>query len=150
MTKSELEHICRVAAGILGLPETDDFVNSGMINIDNVDVFLQFDPEVDEDRLHVVLNIGQIGENYWDAATRELLVLNSLVEMRTSGVYATDPGTKTAIFVVALSDLAGLTGEGLVDALCRFAAQARFARETIAGFSDGNPTPAFELNSLLV
>ena len=131
MNQEAYSELCRNTCSILGITDTDSLANQGYLSIDGIHIQLIFDETLSNDRILCVCEIGTVKENLKEKIFESLLMLNFLTGSKTSGVFAIDPMSQCASFVVTLLNPDSLTADRLADLLKCYASRNLYLQKTL-------------------
>jgi hypothetical protein len=131
MTETQFRDLCRNASLALQAPSADALGEYGQIEVDGVDIGLFFDEEETPDMMFCYVDLGEVADTNRADIYENLLTLNLLSGSKTTGVYALDPASGNAIFVVHFYDPEEMEGNVLAEALRFYATQANSMRATL-------------------
>lgn len=131
MTEQQFLDLCASAAQHLDIAAREALAQRGEVEIDGVAMGLFFDGDQAPDMIFCYVDIGPVARQQRGEIYEQLLTLNLLSGSKTTGVYAIDPASGNAIFIVHLYDPETLQGHVLVQALSAYAAQANALRQSL-------------------
>jgi hypothetical protein len=122
------KHIVNYA---LGIGDIDSLANEGYLSIEGINIQFIFDEMFFNDRILCVCEIGIIKEELKEKILESLLMLNFLTGSKTTGVFAVDPITQCASFVVTLINPENLSADQLADLLRCYISRNLFLQKTL-------------------
>lgn len=128
MTEQQFMVLCASTAQHLDPSQREALSLHGEVEIEGVAMGLFFDAEQAPDMIFCYVDIGPVTRAQRADVYEHLLTLNLLSGSKTTGVYAVDPASSNAIFIVHLYDPESLEGHVLAQALQVYAAQANMMR----------------------
>ena len=131
MNQDAYSELCRNTCLILGITDIDSLANQGYLSIDGINIQLVFDEIVSNDRILCVCEIGTVKASIKEKIFESLLMLNFLTGSKTSGVFAIDPMSQCASFVVTLINPESLTADRLADLLKCYASRNLYLQKTL-------------------
>jgi len=135
MSQSNFVEFLKRLAEALQLEDTEYFLEIGALNIDGVNVFIKAAGEAVDTGILCYFLIGEILESHAESVLTELLALNLHVDTKTEGVFACDPLGNQAYLNMHVENIDTLSAEQFAVGLSTCAAQAKFVRQNIFGFS---------------
>lgn len=131
MNQEQYSALCRSTCLALEIYDAAPLINEGQISIDGVKVQLMFDDLLSSDCILCIIELGDIPKDFKEQITESLLMINFLTGSKTTGVYAIDPLSQRASFVVTLINPDHLTGSDLADLLRRYADRNLHLKKTL-------------------
>jgi hypothetical protein len=131
MTETQFLQLCRDTSVALGEADADVLGRTGEIRIDDIPIGLYFDEKKSPYTIFCYVDIGEIDQSLRPHVHEQLLTRNLLSGVKTNGVYALDPLTGNALFVVHLHDPEELPAAELARALRLYAMQANSLRRDL-------------------
>lgn len=135
MNQEQYSELCRATCLELEISDTECLTNQGHLFIDNIRIQLMFDDVLSNGCILCVVDIGEIPEYLKEKIFESLLMLNFLTGGKTTGVYAIDPLSQRASFVVTLLNTDSLNPSELADLLRCYASRSQHLKKTL--FSKG-------------
>lgn len=131
MNQEQYSELCRSTCLELDISDTECLTNEGCLFIDNIRIQLIFDDVLSNDRILCVVDIGEIQDYLKERIFESLLMLNFLTGGKTTGVYAIDPLSQRASFVVTLLNPDNLNPPDLADLLRCYAGRSLQLQKTL-------------------
>ena len=135
MDQQQYSELCRSTCLALGINDTECIEKEGYLFIDETRIQLMFDDAFSNDCILCVVDIGEIPKYLQEKIFESLLMLNFLTGGKTTGVYAIDPLSQRASFVVTLINPDSLRAPELANLLRCYANRSVCLRKTL--FSNG-------------
>ena len=135
MDQQQYSELCRSTCLALGINDTECIEKEGYLFIDETRIQLMFDDAFSNDCILCVVDIGEIPKYLQEKIFESLLMLNFLTGGKTTGVYAIDPLSQRASFVVTLINPDSLSAPELANLLRCYANRSVCLRKTL--FSNG-------------
>ena len=135
MDQHQFSTLCRATCLDLGITDPDCLSNEGYCFVNETKVQLIFDEMLSNDRILCVCEIDEIRVDLKEKVFESLLMLNFLTGGKTTGVYAIDPLSQRASFVVTLINPDSLSASALADLLRCYSSRNSFLKKTL--FKDG-------------
>jgi hypothetical protein len=131
MDQETYRELCRNTCIALGIGDIDSLANEGYLSIEGINIQFIFDEMFFNDRILCVCEIGIIKEELKEKILESLLMLNFLTGSKTTGVFAVDPITQCASFVVTLINPENLSADQLADLLRCYISRNLFLQKTL-------------------
>ncbi len=135
MNQEQYSELCRNTCLALDISDTECLTNAGYLFIDNIRIQLMFDDVFSNDCILCVVEIEEVQKYLKEKIFESLLMLNFLTGGKTTGVYAIDPLSQRASFVVTLLNPEGLNPPDLANLLRCYAGRSLHLKKTL--FSNG-------------
>lgn len=135
MNQEQYAELCRSTCLALDISDTECLTTEGHLFIGSIRIQLMFDDIFSNDCILCVVDIGEIPSNLKEKIFESLLMLNFLTGGKTTGVYAIDPLSQHASFVVTLINPDSLSAPDLADLLSCYASRSLQLQKTL--FKDG-------------
>ncbi|MGI4849086.1 MAG: CesT family type III secretion system chaperone [Janthinobacterium lividum] len=129
MTDAQFKALCERAGRELDEKQCASLVQFGQVDIDGVTIGLFLDEQESPDILFCYVDLGAVEHERRAHVFENLLTLNLLSGTKTTGVYAIDPASGNALFIVHLYEPETLEGKVLAEALRTYADQAKALRQ---------------------
>lgn len=135
MQQQQYLELCRSTCLALEIQDTECVSKEGYLFLGETRIQLMFDDVFSNDCILCVVDIGEIPKNLQEKIFESLLMLNFLTGGKTTGVYAIDPLSQRASFVVTLINPDSLSAPDLADLLRCYANRSLHLKKTL--FSNG-------------
>jgi hypothetical protein len=149
MTETQFRDLCRDISLALQVEHAESLAEQGRITVDGVDMALFFNDQEESEMLACYVDLGEINPHTRSDAYAHLLTLNLMSGSKTTGVYALDPNSRNALFIVHFYHPEELDGETMAQTLRFYAAQANQMRGVLlnwpqqaSGFAQAQAEPA--------
>ena len=136
MDQQQYFELCRSTCLALKINDTECIEKEGQLFIDEIRIQLMFDDAFSNDCILCVVDIGKTPKHLQEKIFESLLMLNFLTGGKTTGVYAIDPLSQRASFVVTLINPDSLNAFDLANLLRCYANRSACLRKTL--FSNGD------------
>jgi hypothetical protein len=131
MDQQQYTELCRSTCLALEISDTECLTNEGFLFIDDIRIQMMFDDVFSNDCIFCIIDIGEIPSFLKEKIFESLLMLNFLTGGKTTGVYAIDPISQRASFVVTLINPDSLSATDLADLLRRYASRSLQLQKTL-------------------
>ena len=131
MNQQQYSELCRSTCLALEISDTECLTNEGFLFIDDIRIQMMFDDVFSNDCILCIIDIGEIPSFLKEKIFESLLMLNFLTGGKTTGVYAIDPISQRATFVVTLINPDSLSASDLADLLRRYANRSLQLQKTL-------------------
>ncbi len=131
MNQEQYSELCRSTCLTLQISDTECITSEGFLFIDGIKVQLMFDDIFSNDCILCVVDIGEILQHLKEKISESLLMFNFLTGGKTTGVYAIDPLSQRASFVVTLLNPDSLNPSDLADLLRCYASRSLQLQKTL-------------------
>lgn len=131
MDQKQYSELCRSTCLALEIADTECLINEGFLLIGDIRVQMMFDDFFSNNCILCITDIGEIPENLKEKVFESLLTLNFLTGGKTTGVYAIDPISQRASFVVTLIDPDSLSASDLADLLRCYTSRSLQLQKTL-------------------
>ena len=131
MNQEQYAELCRSTCLALEISDTECLTTEGYLFIDSIRIQLMFDDIFSNDCILCVVDIGEIQDYLKERIFESLLMLNFLTGGKTTGVYAIDPLSQRASFVVTLLNPDNLNPPDLADLLRCYASRSLQLQKTL-------------------
>lgn len=131
MDQQQYSELCRSTCLALEIFDTECLTNEGFLFIDDIRIQMMFDDIFSNDYILCITDIGEIPPHLKEKIFESLLNLNFLTGGKTTGVYAIDPISQRASFVVALINPDSLSASDLADLLRCYASRSLQLQKTL-------------------
>ena len=131
MDQQQYSELCRNTCLALELPDTECLTNEGYLLIGDIRIQMMFDDIFSNDCILCITDIGEIPSFLKEKIFESLLMLNFLTGGKTTGVYAIDPISQRASFVVTLINPDSLSASDLADLLRCYASRSLQLQKTL-------------------
>ena len=135
MNQQQFSALCRETCLDLEIIDPDCLSNEGYCFVNETKIQLIFDELLSNDRILCICEIGEIRNDMKEKIFESLLMLNFLTGGKTTGVYAIDPISQRASFVVTLINPDSLSASSLADLLRCYSSRNSLLKKTL--FKDG-------------
>jgi hypothetical protein len=131
MDQQQYSELCRGTCVLLEISDTECLTNQGFLFIDDIRIQIIFDDIFSNDCILCITDIGEIPSFLKEKIFESLLMLNFLTGGKTTGVYAIDPISQRASFVVTLINPDSLSASDLADLLRCYASRSLQLQKTL-------------------
>ena len=131
MDQQQYSELCRSTCLALEISDTECLTNEGFLFIDDIRIQMMFDDVFSNDCILCITDIGEIPPHLKEKVFESLLNLNFLTGGKTTGVYAIDPISQRASFVVTLINPDSLSPFDLADLLRCYASRSLQLQKTL-------------------
>jgi hypothetical protein len=131
MDQQQYAELCRSTCLALEISDTECLTNEGFLFIDDIRIQMIFDDFSSNDCILCITDIGEIPSLLKEKIFESLLMLNFLTGGKTTGVYAIDPISQRACFVVTLINPDSLSASDLADLLRCYASRNLQLQKTL-------------------
>ena len=131
MDQQQYSELCRSTCLALEISDTECLTNEGFLFIDDIRIQMMFDDVFSNDYILCITDLGEIPPHLKEKVFESLLNLNFLTGGKTTGVYAIDPISQRASFVVALINPDSLSASDLADLLRCYASRSLQLQKTL-------------------
>ena len=131
MDQQQYSELCRSTCLALKISDTECLTNEGFLFIDGIRIQMMFDDIFSNNCILCVTEIGEIPSFLKEKVFESLLMLNFLTGGKTTGVYAIDPISQRASFVVTLINPDNLSASDLADLLRCYASRSLQLQKTL-------------------
>jgi hypothetical protein len=131
MDQQQYSELCRSTCLALEISDTDCLANEGFLSIGDIRIQMMFDDVFSNDCILCITDIGEIPPHLKEKIFESLLTLNFLTGGKTTGVYAIDPISQRASFVVTLINPDSLSASDLADLLRCYANRSLQLQKTL-------------------
>ncbi len=136
MNQDQYSALCRDTCLALKISDPESLASEGHLVISETKIYLMFDEIFSGDCILCVCDIGDVQEDLRERVFESLLMLNYLTGGKTTGVYAIDPFSQRASFVVTLLNPDSLSGPDLASLLSRYASRSAHLKKTLLASGD--------------
>ncbi len=136
MNQEQYSALCRDTCLALNISNPEYLISEGHLFIGEIKIQLMFDEVFSGNCIFCVCDIGDVREEVREKVFESLLMLNFLTGGKTTGVYAIDPLSQRASFVVTLINPDSLNGAELADLLQRYANRSAYLKKTLLASGD--------------
>lgn len=131
MDQQQYSELCRSTCLALEIADTECLTNEGFLLIGDIRIQMMFDDVFSNDCILCITDIGEIPPYLKEKIFESLLTLNFLTGGKTTGVYAIDPISQRASFVVTLINPDSLNASDLADLLRCYANRSLQLQKTL-------------------
>jgi len=131
MDQQQYSELCRSTCLTLEIADTECLTNEGFLLIGDIRIQMMFDDIFSNDCILCITDIGEIPPYLKEKIFESLLMLNFLTGGKTTGVYAIDPISQRASFVVTLINPDSLSASELADLLRCYASRSLQLQKTL-------------------
>jgi len=131
MNQEQYSALCRSTCLALNISDTESLINEGQLFIGDTSIQLMFDDLLSSDCILCIIDIGDIPKDLKEKINESLLMINFLTGSKTTGVFAINPISQRASFVVTLINPDELTGNDLADLLRRYVDRNLYLKKTL-------------------
>jgi len=131
MDQQQYSELCRSTCLTLEIADTDCLTNEGFLLIGDIRIQMMFDDIFSNDCILCITDIGEIPPYLKEKIFESLLMLNFLTGGKTTGVYAIDPISQRASFVVTLINPDSLSASELANLLRCYASRSLQLQKTL-------------------
>ena len=131
MDQQQYAELCRSTCLALEISDTECLTNEGFLLIGDIRIQMMFDDVFSNDSILCITDIGEIPPYLKEKIFESLLMLNFLTGGKTTGVYAIDPISQRASFVVTLINPDSLSASDLADLLRCYASRNLQLQKTL-------------------
>jgi hypothetical protein len=131
MNQEQYAELCRSTCLALEISDTECLITEGYLFIDSIRIQLMFDDIFSNDCILCITDVGEIPPYLKEKIFESLLTLNFLTGGKTTGVYAIDPISQRASFVVTLINPDSLSASDLADLLRCYADRSLQLQKTL-------------------
>jgi hypothetical protein len=131
MDQQQYSELCRSTCLSLEISDTECLTNEGFLFIDGIRIQMMFDEVFSNYCILCITDIGEIPSLFKEKIFESLLMLNFLTGGKTTGVYAIDPISQRASFVVTLINPDSLSASDLADLLRCYASRSLQLQKTL-------------------
>jgi hypothetical protein len=131
MDQQQYSELCRSTCLTLEIADTECLTNQGFLLIGDIRIQMMFDDIFSNDCILCITDIGEIPPYLKEKIFESLLMLNFLTGGKTTGVYAIDPISQRASFVVTLINPDSLSASELANLLRCYASRSLQLQKTL-------------------
>jgi len=131
MDQQQFSTLCRETCIDLKISDPDRLSNEGHCFVNGIKIQLIFDEIFSNERILCICDIDEVRSNLKEKIFESLLMLNFLTGGKTTGVYAIDPLSQRASFVVTLIDPDRLKAPVLADLLRCYSSRNDLLKKTL-------------------
>lgn len=131
MDQQQYSELCRSTCLTLEIADTECLTNEGFLLIGDIRIQMIFDDIFSNDCILCITDIGEIPPYLKEKIFESLLMLNFLTGGKTTGVYAIDPISQRASFVVTLINPDSLSASELANLLRCYASRSLQLQKTL-------------------
>jgi hypothetical protein len=131
MDQQQYSELCRSTCLTLEIADTECLTNQGFLLIGDIRIQMMFDDIFSNGCILCITDIGEIPPYLKEKIFESLLMLNFLTGGKTTGVYAIDPISQRASFVVTLINPDSLNASDLADLLRCYANRSLQLQKTL-------------------
>ena len=131
MDQQQYSELCRSTCLALEISDTECLTSEGFLLIGDIRIQMMFDDVFSNDCILCITDIGEIPPYLKEKIFESLLMLNFLTGGKTTGVYAIDPISQRASFVVSLINPDSLISSDLADLLRCYASRSLQLQKTL-------------------
>ena len=131
MDQQQYSELFRSTCLALEISDTECLANEEFLLIGDIRIQIMFDDVFSNDCILCITDIGEIQPHLKEKIFESLLMLNFLTGGKTTGVYAIDPISQRASFVVTLINPDSLSASDLADLLRCYASRSLQLQKTL-------------------